>query len=64
MKRSRPIMNPDRCPEKWRHAPDLPGIHGGYIEVDEWHHKKAETHTQGLCPACQLWVVWTPKQAL
>ena len=57
-KRGRPIINPDKCPEKHRHAPDLPGIHGGYVEVDEWHEKKAKTHDQKQCPACLLWVVW------
>lgn len=63
MKRARPILDPDKCPEKWRHAPDLPGMHDGYIQVDEWHEKKAKANDQQQCPACLLWVVWVPKAA-
>ena len=39
-----------------------PGEPMGYLAWFEWVETYAETHDQGQCPRCRLWVIWTPKE--
>lgn len=46
-----------QCPN---HANHTPGP-DGYLDWHTWADKMAQTHEQGQCPECKLWVIWTEK---
>lgn len=46
-----------QCPNRAAHTtgPD------GYLAWHAWADMMAQTHEQGQCPECKLWVIWTEK---
>lgn len=49
-------------------AEDCPAIEAhaacpsGYLAWHEWAARMTKTHTQRICHACGLWVIWEPKE--
>lgn len=48
----------ERCPNRANHTP----CPDGYSAWHEWAIQMELTHTQELCPYCDLWVIWKPKE--
>ena len=34
----------------------------GYVNHNEWAHKKSQTHNQRVCSDCGLWRVWVLRE--
>ncbi len=57
MKREKPLLELDDCPEAKSHTP----MPDGYIQRAGWMEEKSKTHDVGLCDGCQRYVIWRKK---